>query len=313
MEDFAYAIMSEVAEGSEANITAQSFEVAESSLVHDTLSHYCDVNALQAILNKRTFRATRLDSQKLNDKYEAKRKDLEKICGSFFITCFTHHPCEIVPFWMNYGGSNLKKKVMLRFKNFASNFQDNIIPGYCTASNGLKVYLEGNEFYQAIKIQRSALQNGITYELFSDFDLRACIQRTSLCDIKYLPISDEVFSQRNKHNVSFVINKEGETLDLPTYFPDSLGKHKTEHWAHEDETRIIVQLFPYEQHYFDYIDIPFREEILRNLEIVLSPWCSKNEKRNIREIVSSASIDGNMKATIDIHDSELYDQINMKK
>lgn len=277
--------------------------VAEISKSHERLSHYGNLMALKAMLNNKTFLATRLDSLKLNDTFEANRKNLEKFTGSFFITCFTHTAYEVVPFWMNYGGRKKSEKLMFRFVNFASRFRDLLNTDYCLTSS------EGKLFYKIDEWGETSNRNSESGEAFGestinmDFDTRAFVGQVTLCDVEYRPVLDEVFTRDYK-------TTEGV---LPSYNVANLGRYKTVHWTHEKETRIIVHLNPPEQKYYDHICIVLDQSIFHGLEIVLSPWVTKEVDSQVREIVNTADISKEIKESINIIYSELYGQIRQDK
>jgi len=275
--------------------------VAEISKSHERLSHYGNLMALEAMLNNKTFLATRLDSLKLNDTFEAKRKNLGKFTGSFFITCFTQTAYEVVPFWMNYGGRKKSEKLMFRFVNFASRFRDFLKTDYCLTSS------EGKLFYKIDEWGETNNRNGELGKALGetpvnmDFDTRAFVGQVTLCDVEYRRALDEVFTSDNKITEGI----------LPSYNVANLGRYKTIHWTHEKETRIIVHLNPPEQKYYDHICIILDQSIFHGLEIVLSPWVTKKVDSQVREIVNSADISKEIKESIKIIYSELYGQIRV--
>lgn len=274
------------------------------------LSHYCSVGTFESIINNLSFRATRLSSARLNDLFEAKRKNIENYTGAFFISCFTHCPYEIVPFWVNYGGTEQSKKIMLRFRNFAPDFENKVCTDYCLTSQAEKLFFDTPEHARTVNINGPIGQKHGFDKINIDYDMRSYVLRLSIFDVVYLPIDDEVFLRDNAGMASVQTNEQQSPVLMPSYDITNLGKHKTLHWTHELETRIVMQLSPPEQEYYDFLDLRVDKTIFEGLEIILSPWAEDALREDIQRIIQAANLEDKIKQSIKILKSELAGQLN---
>lgn len=138
-------IFEKVIEGESTTEEGTRLYINPTSTQYEYLSHFCSIESFYSILDNMTFRATRLNSLKMNDLLEAKRKNIEHLAGAYFISSFTHCQHEIVPFWMYYGGAKKENKVRLRIKNFAMGFEERFFCDYCLASSGQKLFFDTPE------------------------------------------------------------------------------------------------------------------------------------------------------------------------
>lgn len=78
------------------------------------------------------------------------------------------------------------------------------------------------------------------------------------------------------------------------------------------ETRSIYQLYPFEQEYFDYIDIRLKELFFRDLEITISPWTTGEDLENeVKKNIDASKLCDEVKRSIKVKCSDLHGQINM--
>ncbi|WP_313128479.1 hypothetical protein [Anaerocolumna sp.] len=285
--------------------------VEETSKEHEYLLHYCNLDTLGYIINDRTLKCSSLNNVNLNDRLEAKRNNIERFAGSRFIACFSHCPYEIVPFWVNYGGKKKNQKVVLKFKNFASAFEDVIHMDYCLTDNLDKMFFYCDEY--GITVNNNGLlgqlQNSAPINI--DYDTRDYIQTIKLNDVKYLPISDEVFTKDYKRFTKFKSSEEDLGIELPVYDPTNLGRHKTNHWDYEKETRIICIMSRNDESFFQHIYLRLKEKIFQDLEIIMNPWAPKTLATDIQDLLDKSSLSGAIKKSVKITKSELHGQVKI--
>lgn len=88
------------------------FKASDDCMAYEQLLHYTNFDVLKIILSNRTLKCNSLKN--VNDQLERKRKGIEKLIDTFYVSCFCHNQCEIVPFWFMYGGDAPdNKKVLL--------------------------------------------------------------------------------------------------------------------------------------------------------------------------------------------------------
>ncbi|MGI6236689.1 MAG: hypothetical protein ACOYI7_03985, partial [Candidatus Excrementavichristensenella sp.] len=239
---------------SDENITWGKFPliIQKSAKQHESLWHYCSLDSFRCIFHNRTFRSTPLCSVLLNDQYEAKRKNLDDYAKNCYISCFSHCQHEMVAFWMNYGGIYKDQKVVLKFKNFINSIVNNLNIDYVIAPGGKKLFLGRNVF------------------------------SLNFFDVGYRAKNDECFRQTN------LGAKLSSDRITPMIFPGILGKHKTEHWEYEKETRIILQMFTNNE--FKYLDFQLKSEIFRDLVIITNPWAVERLEEEVLEIVDASCL-----------------------
>ena len=281
---------------------------------HSGLTHYCAVDSFKKIILNRTLKCTNLSSMQLNDRFEAKRKNLESETRLFFIACFSHSKHEIVPLWKNYGGDCPSCKVALKFKNFCGptiadddDYPLKFFPHYGLETNGTKIELNPEEFfcpgdeksahndYMKTLREEGELANYRARVLFKDVEYVKKCEIDKMDNISHLPLP-------NGHEVQVK-----DTLEL--------GRLKTKPWAYEVETRIICHTnmkldsvtkeYPYREAIF----LKLADEFFRDLKIILSPWRSDYLKCYVESIINESPIGKEIKDTITICDSELYDQV----
>ncbi|SHI24559.1 hypothetical protein SAMN02745823_03844 [Sporobacter termitidis DSM 10068] len=267
---------------------------------YDRLLHYCSMNILGCILNNGTFRCTSLNNVELNDQFEAKRKNVEEFAGSRFIACFSHCQYEIVPFWHNYGGKEKKRKVVLKIKNFSDNITDVICTDFCYLPSGKKLFFLGDDYKATVNVNGLIGKKIGIPPINTDFDLRTCIRSISLFDVKYLPLKDNVFTQ------DYLIREDGI---IKYYDPTELGRHKTEHWDYEKETRLMCITEEEDFCVSPYIDLRITERFFENLEIVMCPWAEDGLYDEIHDIINFSPIPDSIKNSIKVVRSELHGQV----
>ncbi len=315
-KDAPYFIMSNLIE-SKDNSKQLRVNISECVKQYTRLYHTTNLTTIGFIFEKMTLRSSNLTCARLNDTTERARVGISQFAGSRFITCFSHIDHEIVPFWMNYGGSNPSEKVILKFKNFTNNFYDVINTDYCLLDGDKKSFFYSDEYIQTIN------QNGVIGEMTGmpkihlDFDMRNCVRSIEMFDIEYLPVNNEAFSDdySNKVNIDFsnVINASmiPSTLsNVDMYKPDCLGKQKSNPWEYEGEIRVLCCLDMQDFNEWNFIDLRLKDEIFRDLVIVLSPWLTCELENKIKKIIADCSICDEIKKTITIIHSSLEGTIN---
>lgn len=266
------------------------------------LCHTTDLNALKFIMsNGMTFKCSSLNSPNLNDQFEQERTGIKEFSSNQFICCFCHSNEEKKYFWENYGGSNKSQKILLKFANFSKRLLDVIFTDYAVLDSGKKL-LFVNDFMNIDNRKIDYLYDG------SDYVRDTHIDMISMYDIKYKANDDQVFN-RNYLNEDGIIHLESETLKGSIYDLRSLGHYKTAEWKNEHETRLMFSLSPtdhfnknsfHENQFY----IRLKEEIFRDLTIVLSPWFSYNLKDSVDKIIFDSPISDKLKDTIKVEYSK---------
>ena len=301
-----------------ADIKGVQIDIQNNVKTYPKMYYTTDFTAFSFIFRKLTLRSSSLTYAKLNDTTEKQRVGISQFAGSRFITCFSHINHESVPFWRDYGGNNNSRKMLLKFNNFSSYFCNAIHTDYCLLDGDKKLFFESEIFHSTVN------QNGILGERMRlpkvnlDFDLRNCIRSIEMFDVEYLPVKHDSFIEdySGEATIDFSTAKDVST-NLPilsgvkTFNPNCLGKQKSEPWDYEGESRILSCLNIQEFNEWNFIDLRLKEEIFRDLTIVLSPWLSDDLETDVQKIIEDSPISSEIKKTIKIEHSALEGTINV--
>ena len=279
------------------------FKASDMCLEYEQLLHYTSVDVLKIMLNNRTLKCNSLKN--VNDRLERQRKGIENLTDASYVSCFCHYQYEIVPFWFMYGGSTSdSKKVLLRFKNFAKNFDNVIESDWAITGDDKCIYFDPKKLF-------TFNSGGLSFCPTNDphVEYRQTIKTVRLFDVDYLLPDDEAFMKEyeTQGSVSF-----GEGQDaLPTAIKDarSIGKQKTIHWEYEAETRIQCMMNPLESSYFEYILLRLKDDVFSDMVIVANPWASDDFILTINAALNESTLSEDIKKTIKVQRSELDGQI----
>lgn len=290
------------------DIKSLKIKVNESVKNYDVLGYTTDINTMRLIFENKTFRSSSLLYKGLNDLKESQRPGVAQFAGCQFITCFTHEPNESVPFWMYYGNTVKKDKVLLQFRNFAKNFDECIRTDFAIVKDNKRCFFKSPEYGKTINIQHTTDT--------SQYDLRACINSISIFDIKYCPPDSPEFTKDNSElvNVDFshIVGEENAAFNMISYDTTILGKHKYDAWSNEKETRILLRTTPisgFDE--WDYIDLRLYDEVFRDMCIILSPWDDGTLKEEVQSIICNSGLPDDIVNSIAIKDSVLKGEINI--
>lgn len=279
------------------------FKACNKCMGYEQLLHYTSINVLKIMLNERTLKCNSLKN--VNDRMERKRIGIEDLADTFYVSCFCHYQYEIVPFWFMYGsGVPDDEKVLLRFGNFATNFNNVIENDWAITGDGKRIYFDPRKLFICSSSGFSSLPINDLHA-----ENRQTIKTVRLFDIDYLPPDDEAFikNYKTQGGVSF---GEGQDV-LPVAIKDarSIGKQKTIHWEYEAETRIGCMLNSSGDFYFGYILLRLRDVVFKDMVIVANPWASDDFISTIKTVLSESSLSRDIKKTIVVRRSELDGQI----
>lgn len=300
-------LMKEIKPGED--ITNLYIDIQKETELHKSFYYTTDLDTIKLIFKNKTIRSSSLKSAKLNDQMEKERVGIDVFAANHFITCFSHIDHEIEHFWNYYGGSNKIKKIMLKFKSFTTSFKDVINTDYCLLDNNKKIFFYSDEYSKTITHNCVLDQAKGMKKINIDFDITNCIRSIEMFDVVYVPYDDQVFT--NDYSDVTNLNFYGNILkDIKAYDINSLGKYKSkEKWEIEQETRILSRLDPTQLSNLNYIDLRLKDEIFRDLVIIVSPWVDleiqQDVQQQIQQIIESSSISNEIKSSISIIQSEL--------
>lgn len=286
--------------------------------IYPRMYYTTDLTALGFIMGKLTLRCSSLTYAKLNDPVEKARVGIERFAGSKYITCFSHIDHEIVAFWTNYGGTDRTHKILLKFKNFTANFHAAIHTDYALLDGNKKLFFESAEFHKTVNQNGPIGQRiGLT-PINTDYDLRNSINRIEVFDVDYLPANDSAFSDdySGKADIDFTKVAANSTdtqilSGIKIFKTWCLGKQKSNPWDYEGESRILCSLKVQDFDKWNFLDLRLKEEIFRDMTIVLSPWLSSDLEDKVKEIISNSPISDEIKRTIQIEHSVVEGSINI--
>lgn len=292
--------------------------IADNVKTYPRMYYTTDLIAFGFIMGKLTLRCSSLTYAKLNDPVEKARVGVEQFAGSKFITCFSHIDHEIVAFWTNYGGTNRAQKILLKFKNFTADFNASIHTDYALLDGDKKLFFESEELNKTINQNGSIGQSMGLVPIHTDYDLRNSIDRIDVFDVDYLPANDSTFSDdySGEANIDFT-NVSTDTSrpqilsKVKVFKPSCLGKQKSNPWDYEGESRILCSLKCPDFNEWNFIDLRLKEEIFRDMTVVLSPWLSADLEDKVKAIIEDSPISDEIKATIQIEHSVVEGNINI--
>ena len=285
-----------------------NINIKPETTTHSIMSYTTDIETLELIFKNKTIRSSSLSNANLNDPMEKERVGVTEFASSRFIACFCHTEHECVPFWLNYGKSIRKNKVLLQFTNFATNFDNCFFTDYALVDGAKRCFFKSNDYITAINNQSNSNVS------IDDYDLRACIDSISIFDVEYVPNDSTVFTEdySGKATVDFglVTGQENAIAELKKYDTTVLGKHKSDSWEYEKETRILCSLSIPSFKEWNYVDLRLKPEMFHGLTIVLSPWDDDTSKERVKSIVINSSLPTDIIKTIKIVDSNLKGKLN---
>lgn len=282
---------------------------------HTNLRHTTSIKSFSYIINDLTLRCSSLTSANLNDQREKERIDIEKYAPSRFISCFSHITHESILFWDMYGDKiNKQNNIQLVFKNFANFFADAIHTDYFFLCGGKRAFFKTADG-KAVINPPSNMRHETTGKPLSnsDFDTNNWLESLELIDVQYLPVDHEVFTQHYSSlaNLHFGPDESYPAINTTQYHPHNLGRHKTETWNIEYESRILCGSFLQDFDKWPYIDLRLKEEIFRDLIIITNPWAEKNFIKEICDLVRNSPLTDDIKSSITIQRSNEEGKINL--
>lgn len=284
--------------------------IEDNVLKYNQMGYTTDIRTMGLIFKNKTFRATSLSSAKLNDKMEKSRKGIAQYAGSRLITCFTHMNHESIPFWAYYGGNDKTQKVQLIFDNFVRNFEDLIYTDYALLDRE-KIFFYSDEYKNTVNVNATIGRLAGLMPINEDYNIRNYIRSISVFDVQYVPVDDDVFKKNysTRGMVKFD-NAESNSIKLEISDPECLGRHKSEPWNYECETRIMICLGSQEFDEWSYIDLRLKDEIFRNLKIIMSPWVNDEAEDAIKKAISESGLSQDIIDSITIRHSVVEGTLN---
>lgn len=301
-----------------AAIDGLQINVADNVKKYPRMYHTTKLETFGFIMSKLTLRCSSLTCANLNDPKEKARIGVEQFAGSKFITCFSHVDHENVAFWTNYGGAKREQKILLKFKNFAADFDGSIYTDYALLDGGKKVFFESEELRKTVNQNGPIGQSRGLTPIHTDYDLCNSINCIDVFNVEYLPADDRTFSENYSGeadidftNLSSDVSKTQILSGIKIFSPSCLGKQKSNPWEHEGESRILCSLKNPDFNQWSFIDLRLKEEIFRDMTVVLSPWFSADLEEKVKKIIADSPISDEIKATIQIEHSVLENSINI--
>jgi hypothetical protein len=284
---------------------------------HDRMCYTTDVGTVGLIFENMTIRSSSLSNVKLNDYKEKERIGVSQFANGRFITCFSHIDHESVPFWAYYGGNDKTKKVLLKFENFARHIDECINMDYCLIADNKKLFFYSDEYKQTLNNNCDFGQMIGLPQINTDFNICNCIRRLEVLDVDYVSSDSDVFTTdfagASDIDVSKFSSNSGQTVlkGIKTFKPDCLGRQKSNPWDYERESRILCCLDKQEFSEFMYIDLRLKQEMFRNLVIILSPWADDKLQSQLEDIIEKSTLASEIKKSIIIKHSELEGTLNL--
>lgn len=257
----------------------------------DVLYHYCSIETLELILKNKTFRFSSLGA--VDDMEEALTSDFDDIGRICFVSCWTDLEQESVEMWRTYTGTNNGVRIGLPTNLFSFDLDEKGIP---IPSN--KIMKENDV---SISPPYVPMLIPVTYT-----------KDDELINLSVAKVDNE--SCRKCGNTV-------SDLNLQTKY---LGRFKRDYWSGQSEWRYILIAVPQELFRLhqqgrylkgnpedmtqlmksdlvnmtfdkDYIDFPFNELALNQIEIVLSPLNSEEDNKRTEELIKKYRVNSSTK------------------
>lgn len=253
--------------------------------IPEYLYHYTSFEALACILEKKTFRFTKLNN--LNDPLEGKTSDLNASENLAYCTSWTAHKRDTIPLWKMYSGLD---GVRIKMPNDMFS----------------KSKLESSNYYNPPN------QNG---KEVNKSELMTTIETSSTTN-KIIQI-DTVFGP---DKVEYVEIDKPIEIDVVTKIPilephgavegcminlSRVGLYKNDDWAYEKEWRYrllwnplfgpgyqIMTANQFCEHFKfseDYIDVPLKQSAIDNIEVMLGPKHTAPQKLLLNALLEKYS------------------------
>lgn len=190
----------------------------------DFLYHYTSIESLALILKNRTIRLNPLD--KMDDLQEQKTVDVDGMGKFVFVSCWTSNSRENIPMWKMYTQPTAGVRIKMRKRPFVS---------YDFPVNRLRAHIDRENADKAIKYDlpdkiycdyNQLFNNNMSTPHFYGEDI--------LCEVHYTSIQDELepkVTSVENNRINFCLN--------------TLGKNKNLYWSFQEESRYILQVFPF--------------------------------------------------------------------
>ena len=305
MED-AYVILGDPVP-KDTDIRRLIIDISEDSKRHNALSYTTDLETAGFIFDRMTLRSSSLTNAGLNDPMEKDRVGVNRFAGSRFITCFTQIEHECVPFWIYYGKKDRPNKLLFQFRNFATCLEECIFSDYALVE-GKKCLFNSPQTGQIINSQWT------DHSIQDEYDLRGIINTVQVFDVEYVSIDSAVFSEDHSGRADIDFSKFSQSgnavANMKVYDPTALGKQKSNPWDYEKETRILCTLMSQDFSEWKYIDLRLKDEMFRDLKIILSPWDEGGLREKLAGMIEKSSLADEIKNTIEIYDSGLKGKLN---
>ena len=178
--------------------------------------------------------------------------------------------------------------MQLVFKNFSNFFSDAIYLDHCLISGEKKALFKSKEL-----------------NFTEDCDKRNWIDSIEMIDVEYLPVDDEVFTKdfSGQANIHFGSDTTEPFFTSKQYLPECLGRQKSSAWEDEKESRILCCLYVQDFKDWSFIDLRLKEEIFRDMSIIMNPWADPSFEQEIRNIIVNSPISNPIKSSITIQHS----------
>lgn len=249
----------------------------------NSFSQYTDVESLLCILKNKELKANSILN--VDDQKECRYLQplIDKDDALPYVSCFDHDERENIPLWKMYSGNKYGVRIQFRTPENSSNL-DRILVDRTRFVKGYRSTLAPVNFLQEMSEDQS-----MPYP-------KAWV-RISTKPIFY------------KNNIDYT----GYQLPAKNLINwETLGAIKSEEWGFQNEVRIVanfshtdytVEKDEVEQikiPTFEYLLIPIRFSMLKEIKITFSPWMGLETKRMLRETVDRL----NLECSYDLVDSE---------
>lgn len=268
----------------------------ENKLVYNLegLMHYTNINNLECILKKRTWKLSNILS--MNDKKEKLRNGItDYTIGHVFLASFVNTLRENHAMWHIYGKDEKASRQEEKNNKILLSLNKECFFNDSTYEKDFMLYPSGEKKSKCYFGGYEALRNGENTD----------VQLSEIINVEYLDNNHDIFNKKHGYEVM----NNGQPA-LRVMYTTDIGKHKTKSWDYEEEIRVRVMLFPVRTKATkptdNYLLLRLKDDFFRDMIIILSPWDDGSSESKVKKIIEAAELQTEIKDSIKIVKSSEY-------
>ena len=237
--------------------------VRQRPLSHRRYQIYTRIEILESILKNQKLWLRRSNSKELNDWREGSKFGTAETHKNFFLACFSHGCAEQASMWKMYGDPN-EERVRITF-----------------SGGSIRAWQKSLHKREVFALQ---VKDGKVTEK----EIR--LKEADIRDVVYMAVNQTETGREKKGSSVFCdeafgfVRETGRDDDLK--IESATGWVKDYEWRCENETRVGVLVA--EKVSDEQIAIPIPPEVLESMEVTLSPWIKRHQRKGMEGKIKAA-------------------------